>query len=625
MFYRVIEKVENLEKENQKTQNSINTQIENQASVTSPLSQEKLLSKVNALTSISNNKQLNNPRALVFNNEKGSTLHYKNVIDSLSTFGNIDNTTDLYNQIYTMISQNIESNFFAVGLFKEKSNCINLRLQDKLGNNYSSKIFLKDTDNQIVKVFKERKPMFVKNVDYLNLSYFKDYTTGIFPLISANRCIGVFIIEDNYAKQNEKLYSLIATYIALTTHNFDLVETSEGLVNTDALTLLYNHRGFQDILTNEILRSETKKQKLSILMMDINNITKINRELGHAKGDEVIKLVAEKVRQNVRESDVAGRYGGDEVAIILPNTDSAQAKYVAEYLTYSLSCCFVDDIGPIKVSVGISTYPDCGEDKEKLLILAEQAMYISQAKGYKDGMSAIISSSDFNFWDDVALKSYAEVVSKRHAQLGINFEEELIAKFHSDHDKSGARTWEVATSLAGAIDAKDPYTKGHSTSVSKFSEALARAINLPEKEVERITLGALLHDVGKIGIPEAVLKKEGPLSDEEWAIMKQHPVIGVEKVLKPNSSLRDLIPIVRHHHERVDGRGYPDCISDKDIPLAAKIVAIADTYHALISDRPYRKGMNIEKAISILEEGAGTQWDKDLIRTFVQIAPSLGV
>lgn len=112
----------------------------------------------------------------------------------------------------------------------------------------------------------------------------------------------------------------------------------------------------------------------------------------------------------MREGDIAGRYGGDEIAIIMPNTSIAQAKYVAEYLTYSLSCCFIDDIGPVKVSVGIATYPDCSEDKEKLLILAEQAMYISQAKGYKDGMSAIISSADFNFWDDVALKSYAEVI-----------------------------------------------------------------------------------------------------------------------------------------------------------------------------------------------------------------------
>ena len=148
---------------------------------------------------------------------------------------------------------------------------------------------------------------------------------------------------------------------------------------------------------------------------------------------------------------------------------------------------------------------------------------------------------------------------------------------------------------------------------------------MPEKEVERITLGALLHDVGKIGIPESVLKKEGPLSDEEWLVMKQHPSIGVDKVLKPNASLKDLIPIVKYHHERIDGKGYPDKLKGDEIPLAAKIVAIADTYHALTSDRPYRKGMSLEKAVAILEEGAGTQWDADLVRTFVRIAPSLGV
>ena len=593
--------------------------------VSSPISQGKLVSKVNALTNSSAVNQLLNPQSMVFNNEKSFTLNYKYVMDALVNISNISNASDFYNKVYSIITQTIDSSFFAVGLFKEKSNCINLRLHDKVGNNFSTKVFLKDEDNPIVKVFKERTTKFVEKKDYLKLSYYKNYSTAILPLISVNKCIGVFIIEDTHANQNIALYSLIANYIALVTHNFELLEKSEEYINTDALTLLYNHRGFQEILTNEISRAEINKQQLSVMMLDINNITKINRELGHAKGDEVIKLVAEKVRQNVRENDIAGRYGGDELAIILPNTSSEQAKYVAEYLTYSLSCCFIDEIGPIKVSVGVATYPDCTRDKEKLLILAEQAMYISKAKGYKDGMSAIISSSDFNFWDNIALKSYAEVVSKRHAQLGINFEEELIEKFNEDHDISDSRIWEVATSLAGAIDAKDPYTKGHSTSVSKFSEALARAINLPEKEIERITLGALLHDVGKIGIPESVLKKEGPLSDEEWVIMKQHPVIGYEKVLLPNPNLRDLIPIVKYHHERIDGKGYPEGLSNGDIPLAAKIVAIADTYHALISDRPYRKGMNIEKAFEILEEGAGTQWDADLVRTFIQIAPSLGV
>ncbi len=607
--------------------NNNNLKRNNEAAkpVTSPIKQENLVSKVNALTNNPTVSASLNPHKIVFNNEKSFTLNYKYVIDSLIGISDIANPTEFYNKVYSIISQHIDSAFFAIGLFKEKSNCINLRLHDKIGNNFSTKVFLKDTDNPIVQAFQERTTKFVDKEDYLKLSYYKNYSTAILPLISINKCLGVLIIEDAHANQNIALYSLIAKHVALVTHNFELLEKSEEYVSTDSLTLLYNHRAFQEVLTNEISRAKINKQSLSVMMLDINNITKINRELGHAKGDEVIKLVAEKIRQNIREGDVAGRYGGDELAIILPNSSSEQAKYVAEYLTYSLSCCFIDEIGPIKVSVGVATYPDCTEDKEKLLILAEQAMYISKAKGYKDGMSAIISSSDFNFWDNIALKSYAEVVSKRHLQLGINFEEELLEKFNEDHDGSDSRIWEVATSLAGAIDAKDPYTKGHSTSVSKFSEALARAINLPEKEVERITLGALLHDVGKIGIPESVLKKEGPLSDDEWKIMKQHPVIGYEKVLLPNPSLRDLIPIVKYHHERIDGKGYPEGLSNGDIPLAAKIVAIADTYHALISDRPYRKGMNIEKAFSILEEGAGTQWDADLVRTFIQIAPSLGV
>lgn len=593
--------------------------------VTSPIIQENLVSKVNELTfnSAANLPPLRQNRSNM--NDKFSALDYHYIVNEITKFENIDSVNELYNKLHSLITGRIGSDFYAIGLFKEQSCCINLRLCDKMGNNYSTKIFIKDEANPIVQAFTKRKTIFVENRDYLNLYYYKNSSTVIIPLISANKTIGVFIMEDKNSQHDEIIYNLIAKYSALVMHNLELIEKSEEFVNTDTLTLLYNHRGFQELLSNELARSKTTKQPLSVIMMDINNITKINREQGHAKGDEVIKLVAEKVRQNVREGDIAGRYGGDEIAIILPKTSSDRAKYLAEYLTYSLSCCFIDNIGPIKVSVGVATYPDCAEDKEKLLLLAEQAMYISQAKGYKDGMSAIISSSDFNFWDDVALKSYAEVVSKRHAQLGINFEEELITKFHSDHNLSGTKIREIATSLAGAIDAKDTYTKGHSTSVSRYSEALARAINLPEAEVERITLGALLHDVGKIGIPENVLRKEGPLSDEEWQIMKQHPVIGVDKVLQPNPNLRDLIPIVKYHHERIDGTGYPEGLKGNKIPLAAKIVAIADTYHALTSDRPYRKGMNIEKAVAILEEGAGTQWDSDLTRTFIQIAPSLGI
>ena len=146
---------------------------------------------------------------------------------------------------------------------------------------------------------------------------------------------------------------------------------------------------------------------------------------------------------------------------------------------------------------------------------------------------------------------------------------------------------------------------------------------LEEKEIERVKLGAVLHDVGKIGIPENILRKPTLLNEEEWKIMKQHPVIGAEKVLEPNESLRDLIPMVKYHHEHYDGTGYPSGLRGEEIPLSARIVSIADAFHALVSDRPYRKGLSIKEACEILKIGAGIQWDKDLVREFVIIAPSL--
>ena len=594
----------------------------NKSNVTSPLSAAKLVAKVNSLASpLAKSSRVNViPNAPL---PQKTNVDYHSMVDRLAEISNIKDANSYYLSVHKILTQHLDCSFTAFGLYNETSKCINLKLIDKLDNVYSSKVFGSDSSNPVSQCFFTRKLITKDDVNFLNISYFHGHKVSILPMISVNKCIGVMLIADRYVDPSEKLYNFIANHVALTMDNLDLIEKSNEHFNTDSLTLLYNHRGFQECLTKELQYAEENNNKLSIIMLDVNNISKINRELGHVKGDEVIKLVAEKVKHNLRKTDIAGRYGGDEIAMILPNTDVSEAKYIAEYITYSLSCCFVDDVGPVKVAVGIASYPECAKEQEKLLILAEQATYISQAKGYKDGMSAIISSTDFNFWDDAALKSYAEIISKRHSQMGVNFEEELLHKFNSEQISSQIHLSEIATSLAGAIDAKDPYTKGHSTSVSRYSEALARSLNLPETEVERIMLGALLHDVGKIGIPENVLKKPDKLSDDEWNIMKQHPVIGAEKVLKPNEALRDLIPIVRHHHEHVDGTGYPDRLKGDQIPLAAKIVAVADAFHALVSDRPYRKGLGLETACDILLQGAGKQWDSGLVRKFIQIAPSL--
>ena len=531
-----------------------------------------------------------------------------------SALKNRTDISELFVAIHNTCCEKLNSIYTGFGLYHETSRCIDFKLFSKIGGTYSSKIFQSDSENPIMECFTTQKPVILKDNKFLNIPYLKNSETIILPLMSIDKCLGIMLLGRNDLVNNLELLGFIANYCGLFIHNFELIERTAKYANTDTLTGMYTHRGFQEVLSAELEKAKTNKTPLSIVMFDVNNISKINRELGHAKGDEVIKVLAEKIKQSARNSDIAGRYGGDEIALILPNTNTADAKYLAEYITYCLSCCFIDDVGPVKVAVGISTYPDCSENQEKLLILAEQAMIISQAKGYKEGMSAIISSSDFNFWDDEALSSFAQVISKRHSQLGINYEEELVQKFNTSEVKSHNHLVEMVTSLTAAIDAKDPYTKGHSTSVSRYSEALARAINLPEEEVQRIALGAQLHDVGKIGIPENVLRKTDKLSDEEWEIMKQHPTIGAEKVLEPNPGLRDLIPMVKYHHEKIDGTGYPMGLKGDEIPLEARIISVADAYHALVSDRPYRKGMPIEKACA---------WDANLVRHFIAIAPSL--
>ena len=255
---------------------NINTDKITNKSVTSPFSANNLVSKVNSLT-FSNKSNLSiNPQSKGFSTEKGKTLDYKTVFDELIKLYPINNVYKFYSDVYGIILQNIDSGFCAIGLYKEKSNCINLRLQDKLGNFYSTKVFMKDTDNPIIEVFNSKQLMFKDDVSFLKIAYFKNNPIVILPLISVNKCIGVLIIADNYARQNVQLYTMLSNYVALVSHNMELIETSDKFVNTDTLTLLYNHRCFQELLADELSRAETAKQNLSVIMLDICNITKIN-------------------------------------------------------------------------------------------------------------------------------------------------------------------------------------------------------------------------------------------------------------------------------------------------------------------------------------------------------------
>ena len=589
-----------------------------------PIIPSGLISKINSI----NNRTTANRMYAGYNNKTWRTyenIDYQEVIKFINeVIRGKETQNELFYSLHNIFINKLNASFSAFGLYHEQSKCINFKIIDKIGSTFTSRVLINGLeDNPVEKAFKTKVASYEPSSKFLNVHYLTESAVAVIPLRVCNDCIGVMLVGDNNYEATADIYKLMSNYLALFIQNKELSTKVLMNTDTDALTGLYNHRKFQELLAQEIDKAKRTQTQTSIVIFDINNISQINKDFGAAKGDEIIKLFADKIKQGIRNNDSAARYGGDEIAIILPETTSSEAKYLAEYLTYSLSCCLVDDVGPIKASVGIATYPNSTQDLEKLLILAEQAMFISKSKGYKNGMSTIVCSDDFDFWDDTALSSFASVIAKRHASIGINFDEELVAKFHSEEIINQGHLIEVVTSLAGAIDAKDEYTKGHSSSVSRYSEALARALNLPEKDVERIKLGALLHDIGKIGIPETVLKKPSRLTDDEWEIMKQHPIIGAEKVLMPNESLHDLIPIVKYHHEHWDGSGYPEKLKGEEIPLAARIVSVADAYHALISDRPYRKGMSNEKACEILRVGAGIQWDKDLVREFINISESL--
>lgn len=218
--------------------------------VTSPFSSMKLVSKVNSL--VSGNANFSSyPQIKSANNEKKELLDYEYVVKNLMTCNSFDDLNEFYSNIYKIITGGIESEFMAVGLYREKSNCINLRLQDKLGNVYSTKVFLKDRDNPIVQAFDTKQVIYNDDVSFLKLAYFRQHPAVIIPMISVNKCIGVMIFADSNAIQNVNIYNLISNYTALIAHNSELMETSDAYVNTDTLTLLHNHRGFQEILSNK--------------------------------------------------------------------------------------------------------------------------------------------------------------------------------------------------------------------------------------------------------------------------------------------------------------------------------------------------------------------------------------
>jgi diguanylate cyclase (GGDEF)-like protein len=354
----------------------------------------------------------------------------------------------------------------------------------------------------------------------------------------------------------------------------------------DPLTDLLNRRGFQEVFDVELERARRANQPLSLIVGDLDRFKRVNDVHGHAAGDDVLRRVADAIRGAKRGFDRAARIGGEEFAILAPDSDEHGAYMLAERIRAAVHEAFADGRdNQLTISFGISTHPLHGQSADGLLRTADQALYAAKRLGRN---RSVISS--------------AEVPGiLAHAGRGSN-NEALV---------------ELATlvNLAEALDVRDSGSATHCQRVGRFAELTARELGLPPEAVERIRLAGILHDVGRVALPDSVLAKQGPLTDEEWAWVRAHPAVGARMV--ETTEYDDIRSWILFHHERPDGHGYPEGRRE-DVPLEAAIIAVADAYEAMTSDRPYRPALAPEEAAEELRREAGRQFHPDVVAALLR-------
>ena len=376
---------------------------------------------------------------------------------------------------------------------------------------------------------------------------------------------------------------------ALRKRSDDLIELLADRATRDSLTGLPNRRGHHDRIEQELERARRHDLPLSIVLADIDDFKSLNDQFGHRKGDDALIAFGALVTSELRGADMVSRVGGEEFAIVLPHVDERGALVTAERLRRAVRAGLVAPDGrSLSASFGVASFPQHGGDPEVLLDHADQAMYAAKHLG---------------------------------RDRTVVFSHGLLQSLRED---APAEQLQAVLVLAEALDLRDSGTAAHSQTVGILCSGIAEALGLPAERVERIRLAGILHDVGKLAVPDDILQKPGRLTDAEYAEMKKHSELGARVIAA--AGMEDISSWVLCHHERPDGRGYPQGLSGDEIALEARILAVGDAYEAMTSDRPYRKAPGIEFAIKELERGVDTQFDRDVVAALLStIKPQNGL
>lgn len=412
--------------------------------------------------------------------------------------------------------------------------------------------------------------------------HWKDETIGMLVMARWQR---------RFVQDDMVLLDDIALIAGPSLENALLYQTAAARADIDGLTELYNHRAIQERLTQEVARAQRALQNnpattFAIAVMDLTNFKIFNDTYGHTTGDEVLRMVGKILRQTFRCSDIIARYGGDEFLVLLPETGAYGADVICAGAIESLEAQRIHAPDgsriTIRLAAGVAVFPDDGQTVADLFQVADERMY--------------------------AVKSRGRQMPEHHQ------EPESV-------DGSARSLWEsfgVLDTLISAIDNKDHYTRRQSEQVTAYALLIARELEMSLDWMEAVQACGLLHDIGKIAVPDAILRKPGRLNSDETRLMQQHTEFGSVLVRDVPHDSR-VMEGIRHHHEAYDGSGYPDGLRGEDIPLLSRLLAIPDCYCAMTMDRPYRKALSPESALQELRRGRGTQFDPVIMDAFLGV------
>jgi diguanylate cyclase (GGDEF)-like protein len=378
----------------------------------------------------------------------------------------------------------------------------------------------------------------------------------------------------------------------------------EELATTDPQTRLLNRLALLSVLSNEIERANRYQRPLAVAMIDIDHFKRVNDTHGHAVGDAVLRHVATILKDNVRSVDSLGRFGGEEFLLVMPETDLDGGIVSAENLRRVLGRSpLVVEVGgreveiAVAISAGVTGHDGTRSlDVDALLAEADGALYGAKESG-RDRVERFRQADDNTGLAKATIDPQARLRAADIAR----------AAFEASNDH-----------LLDALADRPGWAGGASRLIADLAADMGRAVGLPDGDIERIRTASLLHDLGKLAIPDEILHKPAALDPVEWRTIVEHPRIG-QVVLEQAGAIRDAAQIVLHHHEWFDGRGYPHGLAGDEIPIGSRIVAIADAYEAMISVRPYKGAMSHEEALTELRQGRGTQFDPDLVDLFVAL------